>query len=130
FLHRPGNGTDALFHTNAFAHAQMQAVQVSSDAVYTHRAPKALRGRRVHASAEQRSQRFRELLATTDVFGPDELATLMADHGPAGQPNEYSPCVHSPYWNTTASMQYFPKSRRMRVAFSRPCQATYEEIEL
>jgi hypothetical protein len=33
-------------------------------------------------------------------------------------------------WNTTATLQLFPVSRRMRVAFDSACRAQFEEIVL
>jgi hypothetical protein len=129
-LRRPEPGQDTLFHTNDFRDAAMRAVQVPDAAVYTAAAPRPLRGRRVHRSSERRNQRFRELLGRGTALGEDDLAALMADHGPAGVPDEATPCVHSDYWTTTACMQLFPASRRMRLAYSTACQARYHDIAL
>jgi len=43
--------------------------------------------------------------------GLDELAAIMADHGPTGVPDGASPCVHTAYFNTTATMQSMPVRR-------------------
>lgn len=129
-LRRPTPGEDVLFHTNALSDAHMQEIQVSWEATYTDRAPIPLRGHRVHQSSELRGQRFEQLLAETEILGPDELAAVMADHGPSGAPDDCTPCVHSSYWCTTACLQFFPRSRRMRVAYESACQARYEEVRL
>jgi isopenicillin-N N-acyltransferase-like protein len=129
-LRRPEGGDDFLLRSNVFFAEPMQEVQVSRDAVYTRAAPAALRGSRVLASHEKRDRRFAELLRGTGRFGPDELARLMADHGPAGVPETTTPCVHSPYWNTTACLQFFPRSRTMRVAYDFACRAEYREFAI
>ena len=129
-LRRPAVGEDVLFHTNAFSSDTMREVQVPLDAVYTDNSPTPLRGRRLHQSSEVRDQRFKQLLAETEILGADELGAVMADHGPTGTPNDNTPCVHGSYWNTTACLQFFPRSRRMRVAYDSACRARYEEVEL
>ena len=129
-VRRPGPGEDVLFHTNALVSAPLRDVQIPWEAVYTDRAPMPLRGERLHESAERRDRRFTELLAKTDVIGAAELAAIMADHGPDGIPDACTPCVHSTYWYTTACVQLFPRSRRMRVAYDTACQARYEDVLL
>jgi hypothetical protein len=129
-LRRPASGEDVLFHTNAFSSAPMREVQIPWDAVYTNEAPTPLRGRRVHQSSELRDERFKQLLEQTEILGADELGAVMADHGSTGTPSDYTPCVHGSYWSTTACLQFFPKARRMRVAYESACGARYEEVEL
>ncbi len=129
-LRRPAEGEDVLFHTNAFSEALMREVQIPDDAVYDHRAPGPLQGRRLHSSSDRRDARFRELLARTDVLDADTLAAVMADHGPDDQPADDTPCVHGSYWFTTACLQFFPQSKRLRVAYDTACQARYETLRL
>jgi Acyl-coenzyme A:6-aminopenicillanic acid acyl-transferase len=129
-LRRPAEGADVLAHTNAFRCPDMCAIEVPSHAVFTKHAPASLRGTRLHQSAELRDERFAQLLQASTPFGPDELATLMADHGPDDVPTDTTICVHSDYWNTTATMQLFPRRRSMRVDFSSACSAQFQELEL
>jgi len=129
-VRRPPPGEDYCFHTNRFQTPEMQVVQVPADAVLDRRAPAAMRGVRVHESAERRDERFRQLLAGRKPLGLDDLAALMADHGPDGQPGMFTLCVHSDFWNTTACLQLLPRSRRFRIAFDRACQARYQEFGL
>jgi hypothetical protein len=89
-----------------------------------------LRGRRLHQSSERRDELFRQLLGQIDAFTLDDLGAVMADHGPTGIASDDTPCVHGSYWNTTACLQFLPKSRRLRVAYDTACQARFEEIEL
>ena len=128
-LRRPEEGADVLHHSNAFFSDTMRQVQSPRDAVYTESAPSALRGHRLHQSSELRDQRFKELLERGEILCVDKLAAVMADHGSEGIPYDYSPCVHSSYWQTTACLQFFPKSRRMRVAYDTACQARFVDIE-
>jgi hypothetical protein len=108
----------------------MREVQVPWDAVYTQMAPTPLRGRRLHQSSELRDQRFKELLEEVEGIDEDRLGKIMADHGHDGVPSDYTPCVHGSYWHTTACLQFFPRSRRMRVAYTSACQARFEEVGL
>ena len=129
-VRRPKGEGDVLFHTNAFFNRTMQSVEVPQDALYTNLAPPSLRGRRVHESANVRDLRFKELLNRDEPLSPDQLARIMADHETAGNPGDTSICTHSDYWNTTATLQFLPASRRMRVAFDCACRAEYTDIAL
>jgi acyl-CoA:6-aminopenicillanic acid acyl transferase len=126
-LRRPADGDDVLTHSNAFSSAPLREVQIADDAVYTDRAPTPLRGRRFHQSSDERDRRFQQLLQQTAVFGPVELGAVMADHGPDNIPGDYTPCVHGSYWYTTACLQFYPRSRRLRVAYDTACRAHFQE---
>ena len=130
-LRRPSAGaSDVLFHTNAFFTEKMQQVELAANAYYTDRAPLPLRGRRIHESANVRDLRFQQLLAGDEPLDTDQLARIMSDHQSGGMPGDTSICKHSDYWNTTATLQLFPVSRRMRVAFDSACRAKYAEFGL
>ena len=127
-LRRPTPGEDTLFHTNNYAGESMLEVQIPENAIYNDNAPSPLRGRRVHHSSDMRNQRYRQLLDNKKIFDEETLAALMADHGENGIPNDFTPCVHGSYWQTTACLQFFPKSGKIRVAYDLACQAKYREI--
>jgi hypothetical protein len=129
-MRRPANGEDLLFHTNAFSCPEMREVQVPWDAVFTEHAPASLRGTRLHESAEVRDCRLAELLGGPEPLSPDELAAIMADHGPDGVPTDNTLCVHSDYWNTTAALQFFPRRRSMRVDLTSACQAHFRDVAI
>jgi hypothetical protein len=130
-IRRPaGEAPDVLFHTNAFFTEKMRQVETPRDAYYTDRAPLPLRGRRIHESANERDRRFRQLLDHDEPLNADQLLRIMADHETDGLPGDTSICKHSDYWNTTASVQLFPSSRRMRVAFDSACRARYTEFAI
>jgi len=129
-LRRPEPGEDTLVHSNKYSVEAMTEVQVADDARFTERGPKALRGKRVHDSAEKRAARIGELLAKAGPLTPETLGAVMADHGPDGRPKGTSPCVHSDYWNTTACVQLFPRSRRARISFTHACQPSFTDFSL
>jgi hypothetical protein len=68
------------------------------------------------------------MLGEIEVFGANELQAVMADHGSDGIPGDNTPCVHGAYWYTTACLQFFPQSRRMRVAYDTACQARFADM--
>ncbi|MCA9065567.1 MAG: hypothetical protein KDA96_21010 [Planctomycetaceae bacterium] len=129
-LRHPDSDSGILSHSNAFSDPGMRTVQIPDNAVYDNHAPSPLRGRRVHESSARRDARFQTLLADAPALDADRLATLMADHGPDGIPGNGTPCVHSSYWFTTACLQFFPRQRRMRVAYASACQACFQTFEL
>jgi Acyl-coenzyme A:6-aminopenicillanic acid acyl-transferase len=129
-LRRPHDGADVLFHTNAFFTEQMKAVEFPESTKYTAKAPPLLRGRRVHESANVRDFRLNELLAGDEPLDLDQLSAIMGDHETGGKAPDTSICKHSDYWNTTATVQLLPKSRRMRVAFDSACRAKYTDFTL
>ena len=129
-VRRPAPGTDWLLNTNVCHCPETLAVQVSESAAYSERTPMALRGGAVLRPHVVRARRIEELLRDRISIGPDELAAIMADHGPSGAPDGASPCVHTGYFNTTASLQWFPRRRSVRVAYNWACKARYVEIGL
>ena len=129
-LRRPAPGEHLLFHTNEFISAEMRSVEVSHQAVFTHRAHPAMRGRRVLESAERRGRRLGELLRGFHALADDDLTAILGDHGPDDRPSETTVCVHGTFRSTAACLQLFPRSRRMRVDFSHACSARFEELAL
>jgi hypothetical protein len=127
-VRRPQAGEDLVFHTNTFQTASMKQVEIDRRAVFNKKAPTVLRGRRVLQSADARDRRFEECLPGFECFGPDELLTMMSDHGDAGVADDDTICMHGSYWRTTACLQLFPRSRMMRVAYGPACGAEFEEI--
>lgn len=128
FLKRPADGCDYLFHTNQFYGSIMKQVQSPEQAVFTNLAPTPLRGKQLHLSAQVRDQRLEQLLSKPTAHDGESLHTIMADHGEQQSPTDTTICVHSNYWNTTACLQFFPRSRTMRVSYSSACQAEFEDI--
>jgi hypothetical protein len=121
-VRRPRGNDDFLFHTNDLWTPQMRAVQIPDNAVLTSAAPTSLRGQRVHESSESRNRRFLELLTATPVIDAERLSVIMADHGPDGVGSKNTPCMHSCYWNTTACLQFYPRQRRIRFAYTSACK--------
>jgi hypothetical protein len=129
-VRRPTAGADWLLFTNICRCPETCAVQVSESATYSEKVPLPLRGRPVLQPHANRARRIEELVMNQSSVGPDELAVIMADHGPTCVPNGESPCVHTNYFNTTATLQWFPLRRSVRVSYSTACTAQYVEIGL
>lgn len=129
-VRRPAPGEDVLHHTNLFSTPEMQGVQIPLDAKYGENAPTQLRGRRLHESSIIRDQRFQQLLCQHEMIGINELGVIMSDHGPDERPGGSTLCVHGNYWHTTACLQFFPAERKMRVAFSTACEASFSDFQL
>ena len=129
-VRRPAPGEDWLVCTNVCLCPETSAVQVPPAAVYSDKAPAPLRGGSVLRPHADRTRRLEELVRNHSTLGPDELAAVMADHGQTGVPDGSSPCVHTPYFNTTGTFQWFPAGRRVRVSFTRACVAQYVDIAL
>ena len=72
----------------------------------------------------------RSYFPTTSSLGPDQLQKILGDHGPSGAPSDDSLCMHGNYWTTTASLQWFPRQRKARVAYGSTCEAKYVEFQL
>jgi isopenicillin-N N-acyltransferase-like protein len=129
-LRRPAAGEDAIYHTNCFFNDEMRTVEVPNPAIFSDRAPEPIRGRRVLQSANCRRDRLSQLLNNNNSLSPDQLQTILSDHGPTGQPSDDTLCMHGTYWTTTASLQWFPHERKVRVAYGPPCQSKYTELHL
>jgi len=129
-VRRPAPGEDWLLFTNVCFCPETCPVQVSESAVWSNQAPSALRGVSVLQPHTDRCRRIQELFLKQSSVGPDELAAIMADHGPTGVPDGGSPCVHTDYFMTTASLQWFPAKRRVRVSFTTACTAQFVEFNL
>jgi Acyl-coenzyme A:6-aminopenicillanic acid acyl-transferase len=129
-VRRPEPGEDRLFHTNLLHCAEMKAVEISPTARHTQRAPRALRGVRLHESSERRNDRFRNLLFERDRLSTDDLHAIMSDHGESGVPDRGTICMHSDYWTTTACVQLMPVERAIHVSYSTACTAAFGEFAL
>ena len=119
-------------HTNLLATEALRAVEVPRDAVYAERNVAALRGARVHRSAEQRQDALERRLAERGA-GPlcaADLLALFSDHGAVPGGDDDSLCRHGPYWTTAATLQLLPRERRLRVAFDAPCRAALVDFAL
>lgn len=121
---------EALAQANHALSDEMRPRDIPHDAVLSRWNPKAVRGRRVHASSESRSDRAHALLADCGTASADDLKAMLADHGPAGEGDDYTICRHGPYHRTTSSVVLYPQRRTMEIMFGAPCEATYSLVAL
>lgn len=124
----PQAGNDRLCHTNRYCKPAMREVELHPEAIHHNKAPKVLRGRRVHRSSEDRDVDLQTLVAEADRFDIASVQSIMSHHGPVGKPSFGTVCMHSDYWFTTASLQLLPAERRLRASFSPTCVAEYEDF--
>jgi predicted choloylglycine hydrolase len=129
-VRRPAQGEDWLTFTNVCRCPETCAVQVPKTAVYSDQVPRPLRGQPVLQWHIKRAGRIEELVRLRGTLGSDEVAAVMADHGPRGLPDGASPCVHTDYWRTTAALQWFPARRSVRAWYGTACTAKYVELAL
>ena len=130
-LRRVEPGRDLVFHSNQYSTDTLRQVEVPGDAIYSDDAPTPLRGCSVLDSSRRRDARFSDLVtATSRPLDADDLALLLSDHGETGCPDNGTLCMHSDYWTTTACLQWFPQSRRVRLSYSTACQADYVELTM
>ena len=129
-LRSPSDDSDLLFHTNRVQMSEMIPVELDEGAVYSDRAPQALRDQRVHQSADVRSERLQARINVAQQLDTEQISHVMSDHGHHDRPSAETICMHSDYWYTTACLQLFPKQRKMRVAYDTACRARYEEFQL
>jgi hypothetical protein len=129
-VRRAGDGEDVLCHSNSYATEAMQRIEAPANAYYSQRVPKPLRGSRVLESSDRRDERFAELLGKTEQFDGPALQAVMSDHGPGDKGTACTPCMHSDYWNTTACLHFYPRERRMRVAYDSACRAQFADFAL
>lgn len=119
---------ETLFHSNAYQTSLMQQHELPRNSYYSPQAPAALRNRRVFQSAEVRESRMAELLEGYGAIDDEDLAEIMSDHGV--ETSADSICMHGEYWSTMASVQLFPRERRLRIAYGSPCQAKFGDFQL
>lgn len=128
-LRRPGF-EEILSHSNAYQSPEMTPYEVCRTCVYSEEAPQALRGVRVYDSAEQRDTRMHNLLQETRVIDVEAVERILSDHGPDGDPNANTICMHGAHWSTLASVQILPIDRRIRVSYGSACQSDYVDFQL
>lgn len=123
----PADGCETIHHTNRIRGSKIASFELEDQAHYQKNAPRALRGTRVHQSADTRSIDLESRLGEQSVFDVETLHAVMSDHGDG--PSQDSICMHSNYWNTTACIQLQSKERKLRASFSSACNAKFQEFE-
>ncbi|MDB4624968.1 C45 family peptidase [Rubripirellula sp.] len=116
-----------VFHTNRLQCVSMASVEIGADACYDKRAPNLLRGKRVHESADLRSNAIQNAVKGKGPLSLDDMHGILSDHAHGKSCN--SLCMHGGYWSTTACTQLMPRERKLRVAFANSCQAKLQEFE-
>ena len=129
-VRRPGPGEDWLAFTNVCRSPQICALQVPETAVFSGKVPASLQGEPVLQPHINRARRIEDLVRAHRSLDVNDIAKVMADHGPNGLPGKSSPCVHADYWRTTAALQWLPRKRSVRAWYDSACTAKYVELGL
>ncbi len=129
-VRRAAPSEDWLTCTNVCRCPELRDVQIPDGAVFSDHVPEKLRGKPVLQWHANRGCRIEELIRARTKIGPEEMAAIMSDHGATGVADGSSPCVHTEYWRTTATMQFYPARRRVRVSYGTACAAKYVEFGL
>lgn len=117
-----------LINANHFMSNEMTPYGIPSNAYYTPRSPRSLRGLRVHESSELRYLRLEQLLDMEEPLTLKDLVAVFSDHGEGGRGNDNSICRHGDYFTTTCSVIMFPVSRRMLVTYGNPCDSIFTDF--
>jgi hypothetical protein len=129
-VRRPGQGEDWLAFTNVCRSPEICALQVPETAVFSGKVPASLQGEPVLQPHINRARRIEDLVRAHRSLDVNDIAKVMADHGPNGLPGKSSPCVHADYWRTTAALQWLPRKRSVRAWYDSACTAKYVELGL
>lgn len=117
-----------LINANHYLCSEMTPYGIPSNAYYTPRSSRSLRGMRVHESSELRYQRLQQLLDVEERLALKDLVAVFSDHGEAGRGDDNSICRHGDYFSTTCSVIMFPVSRRMLVTYGNPCDSIFTDF--
>jgi hypothetical protein len=129
-VRRPAPGEDWLAFTNVCRCPETCAMQVPETAVFSGNVPRPLKGEPVLQWHINRAQRIEDLVRVHETLDLNDISAIMSDHGPNDVPDGSSPCVHADYWQTTASLQWFPAKRSVRAWYGSACSAKYVELVL
>ncbi len=117
-----------LINANHYLTSDTIPYGIPQNAYFSARAPRGLRGVRVHESSELRLSRAQQLLGEKEVFSLRELVGVFSDHGEGGRGDNNSICRHGEYFATTCSVIMLPRSRRLLVTYGSPCDSIYTDF--
>jgi len=124
---REGEG-GVIINANHYLTSDTVPYGIPSNAYYTARAPRGLKGLRVHESSELRLSRALQLMEEKEAFSLKDLVAVFSDHGEGGRGDNNSICRHGDYFTTTCSVIIMPRSRRLLVTYGSPCDSIYTDF--
>ncbi len=123
-IRKPENGF--LVNTNFFIIDEMKKYDIPSAACYSNRAPKGIRGLRIHETNEKRYHRAMDIIKAKHKLNLDDLKGILTDHGD-GFGSENTICRHGEFFSTQVSAIFYPSRRKALVSFGHPCEAGFTE---
>lgn len=117
--------------TNFFLSEEMRDYDIPHNACYSKKAPKSLRGKRIHESNELRYHRLLELIKIYKKINLDAVKQILSDHGgknSSGDDNTI--CRHNSFSPTQLSIIFIPRHRKLYVSTTNPCFSHYKQYNL
>lgn len=124
-VRRPQDGI--LVNTNFFSCPETVKYDIPRSARYSKKAPAGIRGRRIHETNELRYERAVEIIKSAKKLDEGDFIKLLSDHSRGAAGSEDTICRHGDFFRTQVSAIFFPRRRRILVAFGFPCSSEFSE---
>jgi len=119
-----------LVNTNFFQTPEMKQYDIPSDAYYSKKSPKAIRGTRIHESNEKRYYRSLDLLHGRSSVDMNLMKNILMDHDNKPRGDGDTICRHGEFFETQVSAMFFPEDRKVLVNIGNPCGGIYKEYSI
>jgi predicted choloylglycine hydrolase len=120
-----------IVNSNMFLCPETKRYDLPHSMSYSSTAPKSLAGKRVHESNELRFSCAMNLFGNVEGrVNLEYLKKVLRDHGGSDTGNDNTICRHGEFFQTQATVLFFPKHRKMLAGFGYPCQTEYKEYRL
>lgn len=127
-IRKPEN--NLLVNTNYYHCRDTKKCDISHETHYSEKAPKSLRGIRIHESNELRYNRAMGLLRRAERIDVELAKKVLMDHDNQPEGTDNTICRHSDFFQTQVSAIFLPESRKVLIASGNPCENQYKEYQL
>jgi len=117
-----------IFNTNFYLSNEIKKYNIKKNTVYSSKAPKSIRGKRIHESNEIRYNRGVELIEKEKKISVEYLINLLKDHNGFTEGNDNTICRHGGFFSTQVSGLFYPNSRKVLICYGPPCKNEYREL--
>lgn len=115
-----------LVNTNFFLCDETKKYDIPRSARYSAKAPRGIRGRRIHETNELRYRRAIDIIEDMNKLDENDLIKILCDHA-NGVGSENTICRHGEFFNTQVSAIFYPRRRKILIAFGYPCSSEFQE---
>ena len=123
---RPTGGL--IVNTNHYHTEELLRHEIPRNAIWDGDVHELLVGQRIFESTERRFSRAMELLEDLERVNEEWIRKILRDHGAGGEPSDKTLCVHGEISSSLRSMIFYPRLRKMKLLYGRPCQNEFEEF--